>query len=83
MVDGNNREFDFHERRIYLHSSGKHVTIGHGLDTIRTRMKNDGEKETVLKDCHITIDGDMSYREYFMMNYAYHEMDLNELPGNN
>lgn len=50
---------DIHDRRIYLNSTKTHITIGHGLDTIK-EVSELGETRTGLADCHVTIDKDMS-----------------------
>lgn len=65
---------DFHERRIYFNTSRRHLAIGHGIDAIRERY-DQGKQRIEMRDCHLTIDDDMDYRDFFLKNYDFIEID--------
>lgn len=61
-----------HDRRIFLNNSGRHISIGHGLDTLR-------ERDQTMEDCHITIDDDMVWMKHFKAEYKHSPYDYQSI----
>ena len=72
-------DFDFHERRIYLNTSQRHIAIGHGIDAIKEKIKDDGSITIKMRDCHITIDKEMEYRDILIKEGKFKEISKEEL----
>lgn len=72
-VSKSNRIDEIHDRRIYLNTTQKHITIGHGLDVF---IKSQQRGKTALGDSHITIDNDMRKIRQ-IRGYAKKEFDYN------
>lgn len=81
VVDKSTKKFDFHERRIYLNTSHRHLAIGHGIDTVNLLFDENGISKPEMKDCHLTIDDDYDYRDFFFKNCVYTELTMDQIYG--